>query len=83
MKKKYGIFEIDTKSKYLKDGLNTIEFLSERYLHDTEEDAIKWFPNYDGHFIIMPVYLTSDQKDYEDYIKKLEQEKEFWKKRIK
>jgi len=66
MKKQYGIFQIDTKTKYLNDGANQLIFLSERYLHDTEEEAINWFPSEDGHYVIMPVYVTTEQKEFND-----------------
>ena len=68
MKKQYGIFEINRKAKYLLDGLDSITFLSERYLHDTEEEAINWFPNYDGHYVIMPVYVTTEEKEKDDIL---------------
>ena len=73
MKKQYGIFKINTEARYYKDGLNSIEFLSERYLHDTEEEAISWFPKEDGHYIIMAVYVTTEQSEFN----------EKWDKRIK
>ena len=66
MEKKYGIFKINTEARYYKDGLNSVEFLSERYLHDTEEEAINWFPSEDGHYVIMPVYVTTEQKEFND-----------------
>jgi hypothetical protein len=66
MKKQYGIFQIDTKTKYLNDGANQLIFLSDRYLHDTEEEAINWFPSEDGHYVIMPVYVTTEQKEFND-----------------
>jgi hypothetical protein len=68
MKKQYGIFEINRKAKYLLDGLDSITFLSERYLHDTEEEAINWFPSYDGHYVIMPVYVTTKEKEKDDIL---------------
>jgi hypothetical protein len=64
MKKQYGIFKINTEARYYKDGLNSVEFLSERYLHDTEEEAINFFPSEDGHYVIMPVYVTTEQKEF-------------------
>jgi hypothetical protein len=64
MRKKYGIFEINTKAKYLKDGLDSIEFLSQEGLYETEEDAIIRLPYNDGHYIIMPVYVKDDVKKY-------------------
>lgn len=66
MKKQYGIFKINTEARYYKDGLNSVEFLSERYLHDTEEDAINFFPSEDGHYVVMPVYVTTEQKEFND-----------------
>lgn len=66
MEKKYGIFKINTEARYYKDWLNSVEFLSERYLHDTEEEAINWFPSEDGHYVIMPVYVTTEQKEFND-----------------
>ena len=66
MEKKYGIFKINTEARYYKDVLNSVEFLSERYLHDTEEEAINWFPSEDGHYVIMPVYVTTEQKEFND-----------------
>jgi len=66
MKKQYGIFQIDTKTKYLNDGANQLIFLSELYLHDTEKDAINFFPSEDGHYVIMPVYVTTEQKEFND-----------------
>jgi|688.fasta_scaffold965352_2 hypothetical protein len=67
MKKQFGIFKINTEARYYKDGLNSVEFLSERYLHDTEEDAIRFFPSEDGYYVIMPVYVTTEQKEFNDY----------------
>ena len=66
MKKQYGIFQIDTKTKYLSDGANQLIFLSDCYLHDTEEEAIYFFPSEDGHYVIMPVYVTTEQKEFND-----------------
>ena len=66
MKKQYGIFQIDTKTKYLNDGANQLIFLSDHYLHDTEEEALNWFPSEDGHYVIMPVYVTTEQKEFND-----------------
>jgi hypothetical protein len=72
MKKKYGIFEINRKSKYLKDGLDSIEFLSERFLHDSEENALYWIPDEDGHYIIMPVYVKDDNQKLKNENKRLQ-----------
>jgi len=66
MKKQYGIFKINTEARYYKDGLNSVEYLSESYLHDTEEEAINFFPSEDGHYVIMPVYVTTEQKEFND-----------------
>lgn len=66
MKKQYGIFQIDTEEKYLENGANQLIFLSERYLHDTEEEAVNWIPIDDGHYVIMPIYVTTDKKEFND-----------------
>ena len=68
---KYGIFEINTKAKYLKDGLDSIEFLSQKGLYDTEEDAVYWLPWNDGHYIILPVYVKDDVEKYRQEGEKL------------
>lgn len=83
MKKQYGIFEINTKSRYLSEGLDSIQFLSERYLHDSEEDALRWFPAYDGHFIVLPIYITDEQKKWEEESLYRKQFFDSWSKAIK
>ncbi len=66
MKKQYGIFEIDTKSRYYSEGLDSIRFLPDRYLHDSEEKAINWIPDDDGHYLIMPVYIKTENKEKDE-----------------
>lgn len=73
MEKQYGIFRINTEARYLKDGLNQLTFLSERFLHETEQGAINFIPNKDGHYVIMPVYITTDDARFEEEMKRLDQ----------
>jgi hypothetical protein len=65
MKKKFGIFQLDTASRYITEGANRLIFLDRCRLHDTEEDAAEWFPSHDGYYLILPVYVKTEQQDSE------------------
>lgn len=81
MEKKYGVFEINTKSRYISEVLNQLEFLPNRLLHDTEEEAVEFIPCDDGHYVVLPIYIKkTSQQEVEIQISILRRMKEYLKK---
>ena len=61
--KKYGIFIINTWSKYSHQGANELKYLKSSKLFSTKKEAINAIPARDGEFIILPVYIKTESQE--------------------
>ena len=85
IEKKYGVFELDLKSRYESHGANKLLYLPNCDLHDTEEEAIRNIPLFRyGHYVIMPVYIHTEYVSEESlFLERKLQVLEKWGKMLK